>query len=71
MKTIEDVINEVTNTTGYDRDIVDKVCKHSFQYTTEIMKNKDDIRDILFKGLFRFKLKRRFAENKTKEYTTK
>jgi len=71
MKTIEDVIDKISNITKYDRTIVDKVCKHAFQYTTEIMKDGDDIHDILFKGLFRFKLKRRFAENKTKEYTTK
>jgi hypothetical protein len=71
MKTIEDVIDQITNTTGYDRDIVDKICKHAFQYTVETMKDDKDIYDILFKGLFRFKLKRRFAENKTKEYTIK
>ena len=35
------------------------------------MKDDIDTKDILFNQLFKFKLKRRDKENKTKEYTTK
>lgn len=35
------------------------------------MKDDNDIRDILFNQLFKFKLKRRYKENKSKGYTTK
>jgi hypothetical protein len=35
------------------------------------MKDDLDTKDILFNKLFKFKLKRRYKENKTKEYTTK
>ena len=33
------------------------------------MKDDTDVRDILFNKLFKFKLKRRFSENKTQKYT--
>lgn len=35
------------------------------------MKNEDNIQDILFNGLFKFKLKRRYKEDKTLKYTIK
>lgn len=33
------------------------------------MKDDTDTRDILFNKLFKFKLKKRFKENKTQKYT--
>lgn len=33
------------------------------------MKDETDLHDILFNGLFRFKLKGRFKDNKTKRYS--
>lgn len=68
---INDVIKEVCKRTGYDETIVAPICKHVFQYTVDTMKSDEDTKDLLFNQLFKFKLKRRFAENKTKEYTTK
>ena len=35
------------------------------------MKSEDDSRDILFNQLFKFKLKRRYKENKTYKYSSK
>ena len=35
----------------------------------EQMKDGEDTRDILFNELFKFKLKRRFKEDKTRQYT--
>jgi len=35
------------------------------------MKDPDDTKEILFNQLFKFKLKRRFKENKTQKYTSK
>ena len=35
------------------------------------MKDPQDCHDILFRRLFRFKLKNRFKENKTKDYSPK
>lgn len=35
------------------------------------MKDDNNVQDILFNQLFKFKLKRRYKENKTNKYTTK
>ena len=70
MITIDDVIKQVSKNLNLDRDIVATVCKHPFQQTVELMKS-DDISDILFNGLFRFKLKKRYKEDKQSKYSSK
>lgn len=70
MITIDDVIKQVSKNLDLDRDIVATVCKHPFKQTVELMKS-DDTSDILFNGLFRFKLKKRYKENKQSEYISK
>ena len=67
---IDSVAIEVSKETGYDLDIVKKVCQHVFKQTEQIMKS-EVTSDILFNKLFKFKLKRRYKDNKQKEYTTK
>lgn len=66
---IEQVIKEVSKRTGIEKEIVEVVCKHPFIQTMEVMKNDNDIRDILFNQLFKFKLKRRYKEDKSKKYS--
>ncbi|MBO5631065.1 MAG: hypothetical protein J5965_18515 [Aeriscardovia sp.] len=68
---IEYVIREVSKRTNVDKEIVSVVCKHPFLQTVEMMKDEDNIQDILFNQLFKFKLKRRYKENKHSKYTTK
>lgn len=68
---IDQVIKEVSKTTGIDINVVDVVCKHVFKFTIEVMKDPQDCHDILFRRLFRFKLKNRFKTNKTKDYSPK
>lgn len=68
---LDQVIKEVSKRTNIDREIVEVVCKHPFLQTVELMKDDTDTRDILFNQLFKFKLKRRYKENKSKEYTTR
>lgn len=67
---IEQVIKEVSKRTGIDKETVEVVCKHPFIQTVELMKDDKAIQDILFNQLFKFKLKRRYKENKSKGYTT-
>ena len=67
---IEQVIKEVSAKTGVDRDIVAIICKQPFLQTVDIMKS-DNIQDIMFNGLFKFKLKRRYKEDKFKPYKSK
>lgn len=71
MINIEDVIKEVSKRTNIDKDIVSNICKHSFLYTVSIMKDTSDTKDILFNNLFKFKLKKRYKENKTNKYSSK
>jgi hypothetical protein len=68
MITLDDIIKQVSKNLNVDREIVNAVCKHVFQQTVDIMKS-DDTSDILFNKAFKFKLKRRFKEDKTRQYT--
>jgi len=68
---IDQVIKEVSLKTGIDKDLVSVICKHVFQYTVDTMKDEDNTKDILFNRLFKFKLKRRYKENKKLKYTSK
>lgn len=68
MITIDEVIKEVSKNLNLDRDLVAAVCKHPFEQTVKLMKS-DDVSDILFNELFRFKLKKRYKEDKQREYT--
>lgn len=68
MITLDDVIKQVSKNLDINRDIVNTVCKHVFQQTVDIMKS-DDTSDILFNEMFKFKLKRRFKEDKNRQYS--
>lgn len=68
---IEQVSKEVAKRLNLDRDLVKLICKHPFEYTVEVMKDDEDYHDILFNQLFKFKLKGRFKDNKTKPYSPK
>ena len=68
---IEKVIKDVVKSTNIDRDVVEAVCKHVFKSTVDIMKDETDTKDILFNRLFKFKLKRRYKEDKQKPYSSK
>jgi hypothetical protein len=68
---IEQVIKEVSVRTGIDKEIVAVICKHPFIQTINLMKDDTNTQDILFNQLFKFKLKRRYKEDKTKSYTAK
>ncbi len=68
---IEKVIKDVSKNLNEDKEIVSIVCKHAFQSVVDIMKDEEDTRDILFNQAFKFKLKRRYKQDKTKQYTSK
>lgn len=67
---LNEIIKEVSKRTGIDRELVAVICKHPFDYTVNVMKDKDNMQDILFNKLFKFKLKRRYKEDKSKKYTS-
>jgi hypothetical protein len=66
---IEQIIKEVSKNTGVDIDIVSTICRHPFIYTMNVMKDEEDTKDILFNKLLKFKLKRRFKEDKSRRYS--
>lgn len=66
---IENVIKEVSKRTNIDVNTVSAVCKHVFSQLVNIMKDDEDTRDILLNNFMKFKLKRRYKENKSKSYT--
>lgn len=68
MITIEEVIKEVSKNLNLDKKLISTICKHPFQQTIELMKS-DDTHDILFNELFKFKLKKRYKENKQRGYS--
>lgn len=71
MITLDEVIKRVSKNTNTDIDIVNTICKHVFQFTIDVMKDENDYHDILFAELFKFKLKGRFKDDKTKPYSPK
>ncbi len=70
MITLDDVIKEVSKNLNLDRELVAEVCKHPFRQTVDIMKS-DNVSDILFNKLFKFKLKKRYKEDKQRQYKVK
>ena len=68
---IERVIKEVSKATNIDENTVSTVCKHVFVETQNTMKDDTNTMDILFNSLFKFKLKRRYKENKQQTYSSK
>lgn len=68
---LDQIIKQVAKNLDVDKEIVAAVCKHAFKQTVDIMKSEDDCRDILFNHLFKFKLKRRYKEDKTQKYSSK
>lgn len=65
---IDDLCKQITKRTGKDPELVKQIVSWVFRYTADVMKDKNDQRDILFNKLFKFKLKNRFkneeADNK-------
>lgn len=69
MITLDDVVKEVSKNLNLDRDLVATICKHPFLQTVELMKSPDVTSDILFNELFKFKLKKRYKEDKQRQYS--
>lgn len=68
---IEKACKKIANDLGVDQQLVHQIVMYEFKFTTDVMKDPNDYRDILFNKLFKFKLKGRFKDNKTKDYSPK
>lgn len=69
--TFEEIIKLISSNIKIDYNTVNEVVKFHFKQVKNIMKDEDDIRDILFNNLFKFKLKTRYKNNKHLNYISK
>lgn len=56
---------------GEDFELVKDVVQFQFYFITQIMKDDTDTHDIMLNELFKFKLKKRYKENKQYKYSSK
>lgn len=68
---LNNICRTVSKNLDIDYETVRKIVLYEFKFTTDVMKDPDDYREILFNKLFKFKLKGRFKEDKTKNYSPK
>ncbi len=68
---LDKACKQIAKELDMDYDIVRHIVMFQFQFIVSVMKHETDTHDILLNKLFKFKLKRRFKENKQKEYSSK
>lgn len=61
---IDKVCKQIAKDLNEDPNVVKQIVMHQFQFVVDVMKDEDDTRDVLINKLFRFKLKKRFKDNK-------
>ena len=66
---IDKVCRQIAKDLNEDPNVVKQIVMHQFQFVVDVMKDEDDTRDVLINKLFRFKLKRRFKDNKQSDYS--
>lgn len=66
---IDKVCRQIANDLNEDPNVVKQIVMHQFQFVVDVIKDEDDTRDVLINKLFRFKLKKRFKDNKQSNYS--
>ena len=66
---IDKVCRQIGRQLNEDPELVKQIVMHQFQFIVDVMKDPDDTRDVLINKLFRFKLKKRFKDNKQSNYS--
>ena len=69
MMNIDKVCRQMAKDLNEDPNVVKQIIMHQFQFVVDVMKDEDDTRDVLINKLFRFKLKKRFKDNKQSNYS--
>ena len=66
--TLSNICKKVSKDLNEDLDLVTEIGKFQFKFITDVMKDDTDIHDILINKLIKFKLKKRYKENKQLKY---
>ena len=69
MTDVDEICRQISKTLNEEFSFVKNIVASQFLFITNVMKDKDDTKDILINKLARFKLKNRFKENKEKDYS--
>lgn len=69
MMNIDKVCRQIAKDLNEDPNVIKQIVMHQFQFVIDVMKDEDDTRDVLINKLFRFKLKKRFKDNKQSNYS--
>ena len=69
MMNIDKVCRQIAKDLNEDPNVVKQIIMHQFQFVVDVMKDENDTRDVLINKLFRFKLKKRFKDNKQSNYS--
>lgn len=69
MMNIDKVCRQIAKDLNEDPNVVKYIVMHQFQFVVDVMKDEDDTRDVLINKLFRFKIKKRFKDNKQSNYS--
>lgn len=69
MMNIDKVCRQIAKDLNEDPNVVKQIAMHQFQFVMDVMKDEDDTKDVLINKLFRFKLKKRFKDNKQSNYS--
>ena len=68
---IQKECNKIAKQLNEDPKLVYDIVMYQFAFTKDVMQDPEDYHDILYNKLFRFALKPRFKELKTKPYNIK
>lgn len=68
---LKQTCNKLAKDLNEDPELVHDIVMHQFQFIRQVMNDPEDTHDILINKLFRFKLKKRFKENKQSNYSPK
>ena len=66
---IDKACKQIAKDLNLDYGLVRKIVYYQFKFIVDIMKDDQDIHDILLNELFKFKLKPRFKNNKQANYS--
>ena len=61
---INKIVKKISKELNIDYDLALDICNFQFKFIQEVMKDPDDLHDILLGKLFSFKLKSKFKDNK-------